>query len=106
MALLADPVNFAIAQREVIKRRASMVTPPIPKPDGGFMFLRTLEWPPSPDSEPDPLAEVFETPEGWVVFFEGIESEPKASLKSAIDYAKDRLTSRGHTVIDEVPWEF
>ena len=105
MAVLADPANFAIAQREVIKRRPSFLTPPVPKPDGGYMFVRTTEWPPANDSEPDPVSEIFETPEGWVIFSGGHESKPFPSLKEAITEAKSALSKRGFVILEEVPWE-
>lgn len=105
LAMLEDPVNFAIVQREVIRRRISISTPPIPKSDGGYMFVRTVEWPPARGSDPTPIAELFETPDGWIIFMDGSESQPLPSLKEAVSAAKNKLSLRGFLVIDEVPWE-
>ena len=102
--LLDDPVNFAIAQREVVNRRKSMVTPPVEREGGGFIFLRTLDWPFPEGEQPDPLAEVYEAPGGWMAFLGGKEVGPKKSMKEALGYAKKYLENKGHTIIDELPW--
>jgi hypothetical protein len=104
LAMLSDPVNYAIAQREVLKNRKSIITPPIPR-DGGFVFVRAMDWPCYDEEELDIVAEVFETPEGWTVFFEGKESDPVPSSKKAIEKAKSKIEKRGHIVIEEIPWD-
>ena len=60
LAMLSDPVNYAIAQREVLKNRKSIITPPIPR-DGGFVFVRAMDWPCYDEEELDIVAEVFGT---------------------------------------------
>jgi len=105
MAILSDPVNYAIAQREVLNNRKSIITPPIQKQDGGYAFVRALDWPVRNEEDMDSLAEVFETPEGWVIFFDGRELEPIVTLREALDKAKSLITERGHTVIEEIPWD-
>ncbi len=104
-SLLDDPINFAIAQREVVRRRASLVTPPIPKSNGeGSSFFRVQDWPFSSGSEPDSMAEVFQVPEGWVVLISDNELGPFPSQKVAINEAKVSLAQQGHVVLDELPW--
>lgn len=105
MAILSDPVNYAIAQREVLNNRKSIITPPIQKQDGGYVFVRALDWPVANEEDIDALAEVFETPEGWVIFFDGRELEPIVTLREALDKAKGLIADKGHTVIEEIPWD-
>jgi hypothetical protein len=104
-SLLDDPINFAIAQREVVRRRTSLVTPPIPKLDGsGSIFVRVQDWPFTVGSEPDNMAEIFQVTEGWMVLISDDELGPYTSQKVAITEAKLALNQQGHLVLEELPW--
>lgn len=105
LAMLSDPVNYAIAQREVLNNRKTIITPAVQREDGSYVFVRAIDWPVQDEEDLDAIAEVYEAPEGWVVFFDGKESKPITSLREALESAKKAISKKGCIIIDEIPWD-
>jgi hypothetical protein len=115
-AVLDDPLNRAIAERELARRsrplERGLVPPPIPKVGGGCVFLTMREFQHRPRSihprdiqDTDYLADVFEGSEGWwVTLSDQSEAGPFPTASVAMDMAKNLLADDGYRVLTETPW--
>jgi hypothetical protein len=115
-AVLDDPLNRAIAERELARRSRSLerglAPPPIPKVGGGCVFLTMREFQRHPRDthsrdiqDTDYLADVFEGSEGWwVTLSDQSEAGPFPTASVAMDMAKNLLADEGYQVLTETPW--
>lgn len=116
-ALLDDPLNRAIVERELARRSRpldkGLLPPPLPREGGGKVFVTMREYqrrpvnkvPASEVSTLDYMADVFESTEGWFVTFQD-ESEvgPLPTCSAAVQTACAFLTREGWEVLKECPW--
>lgn len=117
-AVLDHPINRAIAERELARRKRpldrGMVPPPLPRKGGGAVFLTMREYQRNPKQvvpegdDSDLLADVWRSPESqsdwWVTLTDGCEVGPYPNLQVAIENAKNLLAEEGYEILTEVPW--
>ena len=114
-AVLDDPLNRAIAARELARRSRpldrGLCPPPIPKAGGGCIFLTMREYQRNPlevvahTPAVDYLADVFQGSDGWWVSTQdGAETGPFPTLSVAAKAAADILTEDGFEVLSDPPW--
>ena len=116
-AVLDDPLNRAIAERELARRsrplERGLVPPPIPKVGGGCVLLTMREFQRRPRNilpaediqDTDYLADVFEASEGWwVTLSDQSEAGPFPTTAVAVDMAKNLLSDDGYRVLMAAPW--
>lgn len=115
-AVLDDPLNRAIAARELARRSRpldrGLCPPPIPKAGGGCIFLTMREYQRNPvevceevGPAVDFLADVFQGSDGWWVGMpDGAEAGPFSNLRVATNAAADILTDDGFEVLSDPPW--
>lgn len=115
-AVLDDPLNRAIAERELARRsrplERGLVPPPIPKVGGGCVFLtmrefqrRPMKSHPRSIQDTDFLADVFEGSEGWwVALSDQSEAGPFPAATVAQEAAKNLLMEEGYEILGETPW--
>ena len=114
-AVLDNPINRAIVERELIRRTTltnrGLIPPPVPRQGGGLVFLTMREFQQRPKEsvpngeELDYLAEIFEGSDGWwVVLSDETEAGPYPALTVAHKTAKGLLLDEGYEILDEAPW--
>ena len=116
-AVLDDPLNRAIAERELARRsrplERGLAPPPIPKVGGGCVFLTMREFqrhprktlPRDTQEDTDYLADVFEGSEGWwVTLSDQSEVGPFPTAVVATNTAKNLLSDEGYRVLIAAPW--
>lgn len=114
-AVLDNPINRAIVERELIRRTTltnrGLIPPPVPRQGGGLVFLTMREFQRRPvehvsnGEELDYLAEIFEGSDGWwVVLSDESEAGPYPVLSLAQKTAKSLLLDEGYELLDEAPW--
>ncbi len=115
VAVLDDPLNRAIAERELARRSRpldrGLCPPPIPKAGGGCIFLTMREYQRNPvevcedSTAVDYLADVFQGSDGWWVSMQdGSEVGPFPTQKVAVATANNLLTDDGFEVLSYPPW--
>jgi len=114
-AVLDDPLNRAIAERELARRQKpfnrGFVPPPIPRAGGGFVILSMREYQRFPteklafDAQVDHLAEVFHSSDGWwVALADGSEVGPFPATTEALTNATSILSDEGYEFLPDFPW--
>jgi len=114
-AILDDPLNRAIAERELARRSRplshGLAPPPVPREGGGFLFLTMREFQRHPrnmipkDDEVDYLADVFKGSDGWwVCMYDQSEVGPFPDLVAAQKAALSLLSDEGYEVLTQKPW--
>ena len=123
VAILNDPMNHAVIEREMARRAKGRTPglgtdkgyapPPIKKRDGGMVVLtmrayqrvgpgKTLD---EKANGLDYLADIYFAGDGWfVVLQDGEEVGPFDDLSTATKEALMLLTQEGYLVLPESPW--
>ena len=110
IAILNDPLNRAVVEREVLRRLENMVPPPIPRVGGGFVYLTMDEYRSkhrdalASDEYPDSHAEVFGAPGEWYVAIDDAEIGPFSNDDDAKAGAENLLKEQGLVVLRDHPW--
>ena len=110
LAVLNDPMNRAIVEREILRRSENLIPPPVPRIGGGFVYLTAAEYRrehrESVESYEDPEthAEVFGASGEWYVAIDEAEIGPFTSISEATREAENLLASQGITVLHDHPW--
>jgi hypothetical protein len=110
LAALNDPLNMAIAKREVMRRLERMTPPPIPRVGGGLVYLTfeeycCLDQRVLKDTEkPESYAEVFGSPGEWYIETDEGQVGPFSDLSAAKLEAERLLAEEGVTVLRDHPW--
>ena len=117
VAMLDDPINRLIVERELVRRAPLTKWLPPPTPIvglRGYLFLTGREWQKNPrplvlESEvetADSIAHVFESTEGWfVAFLDGTEVGPFQNARTAMSEGMNLLTEDGWVFYDPPPWD-
>lgn len=114
-AVLDNPANRAIAERELARRsrpfNRGLIPPPLPREGGGVVFLTMREFQRQPRQvvpaghDVDYLADVFEGSDGWwVSLADTSETGPFPEQRVAVETAKNLLADDGYEILNEVPW--
>lgn len=117
-AVLDDPLNRAIAERELLRRKRpldrGLVPPPIPREGGGFVILSMREYQRFPaekivkGAEVDYIADVWlaqgTRSDWWVTLTDGSEVGPFPTSSAALVNARSLVEDEGYTVLDALPW--
>lgn len=115
-AMLDDPINRLIVERELVRRSSLKKWAPTPSAvaGGGWVFLTAREWQrrPNPCLLPgevelaDSIAQVFESTEGWfLILIDGTEVGPFDNPTTARDEGIKILTEEGWVFFDPPPWD-
>ncbi len=118
VAVLNDPLNRAIAERELARRQRplnrGLVPPPIPREGGGFVVLSMREYQRFPakeivkGAEVDYIADVWlaqgTRSDWWVTLTDGSETGPFPTSSAALVNARTLVEDEGYTVLDALPW--
>lgn len=119
-AMMDDPMNYAIIEREMIRRSKArskskgFAPPPVKKRGGGVVFLTMRSFQRvGPDkllddrgNDLDYIADIYEIPDdGWfIVLQDGEEAGPFDDLSEAIREAESLLEQEGYTMLPVSPW--
>lgn len=116
VAVLDDPLNRAIAERELARRSRplarGLVPPPTPKVGGGCVFLTMREFQRRPRNthprdiqDADYMADIFEASDGWwVTLSDQSEAGPFPDAQVAETTARNILLDGGYEVLAVAPW--
>ena len=110
LAVLNDPLNRAVVEREILRRSEKMTPPPISRVGGGVVYLTMEEYRHKyrdyimEGEDPDSYAEVFGTPGEWYVATEEAEVGPFSTMEEATASAESLLAGQGITVLRDHPW--
>jgi hypothetical protein len=110
LAVLNDPINRAIVEREILRRSENLIPPPVILVGGGFVYLTMDEYRRKhrecveTGEDPDTHAEVFGTPGEWYVAVNDAEIGPFSSITTARIEAENLLKEQGLIVLRDHPW--
>lgn len=111
VGILDDPLNMAILEREIRRRRArdskwgQMLLPPPIFIEGRLVYPTMRGYQKDPSSDEDCVLEITPVDQDWYIFLDtGEEIGPLDSLGKAKQQAEMMLHYRGYQILPEAPW--